>query len=209
MFYINTIKNGLSYGNLYTTGGENRIEFPEEFLSEYYKAGKRAFGFVDLQIEDGKIVSCVWNDSDYAQWDQSHPISQTFEQDNLNIEKKNKIKQSKNMLEDFLIQNPLQWIDGKYYSVTQEKQSLLTSNIATYQIEVQANPEAIITWNATGEECVQWDIQQLCALAVAIKDYVKPMVTYQQRLEIQINNCQNLEESNSIEINYDQFKQSN
>lgn len=123
--------------------------------------------------------------------------------------KEAKIKQTKQDLATFLSENPLLWTDGKYYSVTQEKQSLLTSNIATYQIESQTNPQAIITWNATGEECVQWDIQQLCALAVAIKDYVKPMVTYQQRLEIQINNCQSLEELNSIEINYDQFKQSN
>ena len=123
--------------------------------------------------------------------------------------KKDRIQQTKQDLATFLSENPLLWTDGKYYSVTQEKQSLLTSNIATYQIEVQANPEAIITWNATGEECVQWDIQQLCALAVAIKDYVKPIVTYQQGLEIQINNCQSLEELNSIEINYDQFKQSN
>lgn len=116
--------------------------------------------------------------------------------------KEAKIAESKLQLASFLNQNPILWKDGKYYSVTQEKQALLTSNIATYQIEIQSNPGAVITWNATGEECVEWDINELCALAVAIKDYVKPMVTHQQSLEIQINACTTIPEVEAIVIDY-------
>ena len=105
-------------------------------------------------------------------------------------------------LNDYLQDNPILWKDGKYYNVTQEKQSLLTSNIATYEIEVKSNPSAIITWNATGEECVEWNIEDLCSLAVAIKDYVKPMVTYQQQKEIEINNANTVEELQNIIIDY-------
>ena len=113
-----------------------------------------------------------------------------------------KITESKIELATFLANNPIKWKDGKYYSVTQEKQSQLTSIIATYQIEVQSNPSATITWNSTGEECVEWDIKELCALAVAIKNYVKPMVTYQQEKEIEIRNCKSVAEVDAVEIDY-------
>ena len=116
--------------------------------------------------------------------------------------KEAKIAQSKQDLAVFLANNPIKWKDGKYYSVTQEKQSQLTSIIATYQIEVQNNPSAVITWNSTGEECVEWDIKELCALAVAIKNYVKPMVTYQQEKEIEIRNCKSVAEVDAVEIDY-------
>ena len=113
-----------------------------------------------------------------------------------------KINESKVELATFLANNPIKWKDGKYYSVTQEKQSQLTSIIATYQIEVQSNPSAVITWNSTGEECVEWDITELCALAVAIKNYVKPLVTYQQEKEIEINNAKSVAEVDAVVIDY-------
>lgn len=113
-----------------------------------------------------------------------------------------KINESKIELATFLANNPIKWKDGKYYSVTQEKQSQLTSIIATYQIEVQSNPSATITWNSTGEECVEWDIKELCALAVAIKNYVKPLVTYQQEKEIEINNAKSVAEVDDVVIDY-------
>ena len=116
--------------------------------------------------------------------------------------KEAKITESKVELATFLANNPIKWKDGKYYSVTQEKQSQLTSIIATYQIEVQTNPSAVITWNSTGEECVEWNINELCALAVAIKNYVKPMVTYQQEKEVEIRNCKSVAEVDAVEIDY-------
>lgn len=114
-----------------------------------------------------------------------------------------KINESKIKLADFLNTHPILWKDGKQYSVTQEKQSQLTSVIATYEIESKINPSAVVTWNSTGEECSEWDIQELCELAVSIKDYIKPLVTYQQRKEIEIKNCKKLSELESIEIDYD------
>lgn len=113
-----------------------------------------------------------------------------------------RIGQSKVDLETFLANNPIKWKDGKYYSVTSSKQAQLTSIIATYQIEVQSNPSAVITWNSTGEECVEWDINELCALAVAIKDYVKPMVTYQQAKEIELRACEKIADVDAVVIDY-------
>ena len=52
--------------------------------------------------------------------------------------KTSKISQSKITLSTFLSLHPIQWTDGKYYSVTSEKQALLTSNLALYQISTAA-----------------------------------------------------------------------
>lgn len=114
-----------------------------------------------------------------------------------------KIAQSKQELALYLQNNPLQFIDGKFYSVTKEKQTLLANALQVYQIKVQAGLPAILKWNATGEECTEWTLEDLSALALAIADYVEPLVTKQQALEVQIKNAQTLEELEAIEINYE------
>ena len=101
-------------------------------------------------------------------------------------------------------ENPLLFTDGKYYSVTKEKQNLLSNAIAVYQMKVQIgeeNPE--IKWNATGEECTARPIEEVTALALAIAAYVEPLVAHQQVLEVQINLCTTIEEVNSMVIDYE------
>ena len=105
-------------------------------------------------------------------------------------------------LADYLAGHPLTWTDGKRYSVTEEKQSLLMGNLAAYQLEVQGNPAAEITWNATGEPCTVWKYADLCALAVAIKAYVKPLVAYQQEKEMEIMACETAEAVEAVTLDY-------
>lgn len=117
--------------------------------------------------------------------------------------KDNKILESKTALSDYLQNHPLQWSDGKYYSVTSEKQSLLTSNLALYQISSAAGQPFKLTWNSTGDECVEWSYENLAALALAIGTYVKPFVSHQQELELAIKTCKTQAELGAIEITYD------
>ena len=114
-----------------------------------------------------------------------------------------KITESKATLSEYLASHPLQWSDGKYYSVTSEKQALLTSNLALYQISASAGQPFKLTWNSTGDECVEWAYEELAALALAIGTYVKPFVSHQQELELAIKACTTTEELDAIEINYD------
>ncbi|WMJ78511.1 MULTISPECIES: DUF4376 domain-containing protein [unclassified Sedimentibacter] len=126
--------------------------------------------------------------------------------DNPNIltnSKEVKIAQSKQQLAEFLQQNPLQFTDGKLYSVTEEKQTLLANAIQVYQMKVQAGLLATLKWNATGEECTEWTLEELSTLALAIAEYVEPLVAHQQSLEVQIRNATTLEELEGIEINYE------
>ena len=120
----------------------------------------------------------------------------------LNSAKKNKIALSNSLLEDFLASHPITWVDGQKYSVTEEKQSLLTSNIALYQLSVQAGTPRELKWNTTGDVCTVWTIENLSALALAIGDYVQPYVTYQQTVEVQIKQCSTVEQVEAIVIDY-------
>lgn len=117
--------------------------------------------------------------------------------------KTSKISQSKITLSTFLSLHPIQWTDGKYYSVTSEKQALLTSNLALYQISTAAGQPFKLTQNSTGDECVEWTYDDLAALALAIGVYVKPFVSHQQELEIGIKACTTSAEVDAIEISYD------
>lgn len=124
-------------------------------------------------------------------------------EDTIELYKKAKIAESKTVLSTYLANHPIQWSDGKYYSVTTEKQALLTSNLALYQISASAGQSFKLTWNSTGDECVEWNYEELAALALAIGAYVKPFVSRQQELELAIKECTTQAELDAIEITYD------
>ena len=121
----------------------------------------------------------------------------------LEPQKEYKISESKITLSEYLASHPLQWTDGKYYSVTSEKQALLTSNLSLYQLAVSNGQTFQLKWNTTGNECTEWEYEDLAALAMAIGIYVQPFVARQQELEIAIKACTTMEELDAIEINYD------
>lgn len=112
--------------------------------------------------------------------------------------KADKIQQSKADLASYLEGHPLQWTDGEYYSITAEKQAQLTSTLVCAQADGQP-PE----WNSTGGVCREWDVQELTALGVAIKDRVKALVKYQQRQEVAMRNAATQEELEAIVVDYD------
>lgn len=118
-----------------------------------------------------------------------------------------KITESKIMLAQYLESHPLTWTDGKQYNVTQEKQNILMGNLMGYILESQIHSGVELTWNATGEECVPWPFENLSALAVAIKDYVTPLVSYQQTKEVELKNCQTSQAVYNVVIDYDQVNQ--
>ena len=115
-----------------------------------------------------------------------------------------KIQQSKTILAEWLENNPMLYTDGKYYSVTAEKQSLLNGNLASYERAKTAGIDYPLKWNSTGAECELWDYTDLVALSLSIAGYVAPKVSMQQAYELQIKACKTIEEINEIVINYDE-----
>ena len=121
--------------------------------------------------------------------------------------KNNRIAESKQTLATWLEDNPMESEihnpDGEYYTVTQEKQSQLTQMLMLYSIAVQAGGTMQLTWNCTGGVCEEWTYEQLSTLSFQIAEYVLPRVKKQQRYEVQIKDCETIEEVEAIEIEYD------
>ena len=120
--------------------------------------------------------------------------------------KEMKINESKLLLEEFLINNPLVsschgGVEAKY-TVTSEKQSLMASNYLNYTIAKGVGIEPILTWNSAGSECEVWTEQEYVTLILQIGEYVKPLVSLQQSYEVQIRSCTTQEELDEIEIVY-------
>ena len=108
------------------------------------------------------------------------------------------------MLAEWLEDNPMLYTDGKYYSVTAEKQSLLNGNLASYERAKAVGVEYPLKWNSTGSECTPWDYTDLLTLSLTIAGYVAPKVSKQQAIELQIKACTTVDEVNEIVISYDE-----
>lgn len=123
--------------------------------------------------------------------------------------KKDRVEESKKMLENFFTNHPL--ISSchnntpAYYTVTLDKQQQMANQYMTYQMEKALNPDAVITWNESGEECEPWTEEEFIQLVLEAKAYVYPAVSYQQSTEKAIINCQTLEELENVVIDYEQF----
>lgn len=119
----------------------------------------------------------------------------------LDIKKNWRVNQSKIQLQEYLKSHPLQWTDGEFYSITDEKQGQLLATLFAAQVDGQA-PE----WNTTGGVCKEWKLEELSALAVAIKNRVKALVKYQQDMEIAITSAESLEALDAIVVDYNTVK---
>ena len=124
-----------------------------------------------------------------------HPEKYLDINDSLNILKRNKIAESKVQLKEYLASHPLfskaKYNDGRYYTVTEEKQRQLTSKMAMYNIYKQKGLEyPLLKWNDVGNVCEEWTIEELTALSIEIDEYVTPLVSKQQSSEHSISNME-------------------
>lgn len=62
-----------AYPPLQSNKVKGLLEMPGQFMSEFYKAGKRAAGFVDIEHDGEKVTSCVWNEENYQAWLATQP----------------------------------------------------------------------------------------------------------------------------------------
>ena len=124
------------------------------------------------------------------------------EENALNGIKASAIAKTKTDLEDYLASHPYTTEDGKSYSVTFEKQTLLANEIASYQLATAAEQPYQLTWNTTGDECTNMTIEEMTALALAINAYVKPLISYQQAQEVAIRNATTIEAVLAINTDY-------
>ena len=164
--------------------------------------------YCDDIVSDGIPVADIPNNVELLKW--CYTAEKGFYEnpdyvppDTLSPLKMAKIEESKTKLAEWLANNPLLYSDGKYYSVTEEKQSLLNSNIASYERAEALGIEYPLKWNSTGEECTEWTYESLVTLSLTIAAYVAPKVSKQQSIEIAIKSCETAEELDKVVISYD------
>lgn len=126
----------------------------------------------------------------------------TIVYDNIDDAKAAKVDESKVKLAEWLNTHPILYTDEKYYSVTEEKQTLLNSNLASYERAEKLGMIYTLKWNAVGEKCVEWSYNNLTNLSLTIAAYVGERVSQQQVLETEIQACETLEELDKIVIHY-------
>ena len=150
-------------------------------------------GFVTLEVARGTVVSCAPNQPAFEAWQAARLAARKVE----------RIAESKTQLSDYLLCHPMQWTDGQYYAITAEKQQHLTSKIMSATLAAQTSTPYSLTWNATGEECQAWTLENLTALAFAIDARVTSLVSYQQAREVEMRDASTLEALEAIPVDYD------
>lgn len=150
---------------------------------------------------DGNYILCLTPNASEYYWEKAP-------EEDLTPFREEKIKKSKEQLETFLINHPLYSKAHNqtynYYTITEDKQSLLTSEFMGYQVLKAAGVETNFTWNAQGKPCEVWTEQEGVQLIGEIRAYVKPLIEYQQKKEILIRNAQTREEIENILIDYEE-----
>ena len=145
------------------------------------------------------------NDGSTADVDEYYENYSSTEQMKIILEnaKASRIDESKTKLAEWLNANPMLYSDGNFYSVTEEKQTLLNSNLTSYERAESAGIAYPLKWNSTGAECVEWAYADLVGLSLAIAAYVAPKVALQQAVELEIKACETMEQLNEVVIDYD------
>ncbi|MGN6713783.1 hypothetical protein [Anaerocolumna jejuensis] len=136
-------------------------------------------------------------------------VNQVFDIENAALDelKIYKITKSKENLESYLVTHPIiSSCHGgleKQYSITKEKQTLLTQMILITQVSINAGQTYHPSWNAQGEPCTyDWTLQELQQLAFETEAVVRPLVSHQQTMEALINEAYTKEEVISSNITF-------
>ena len=154
-------------------------------------------GFVVLTVIRGIVTAMDPNTEALEAWRAAASAAA------LPARKKERIAESKQQLADYLLAHPLQWTDGQYYAITAEKQQQLTGKIMSATLAAQTGTPYALTWNATGQECQDWTLENLTALAFAIDARVTSLVSYQQAQEVAMQAAATLEDLEAIPVDYD------
>lgn len=110
--------------------------------------------------------------------------------------------ENKKALATFLQEHPIQYLDGKYYGVTEEDQNELSLNFMQYELAIKAGLDATLEWHAVHEKCTAWTVEELTALSLQIKAFVYPYLRQMQDIKEQIYACASKEELLDIVIAY-------
>lgn len=178
-----------------------RVFYADEGKKIFYKGFllSRVIPAKELELSDFTEV----DDADYT------PIENVNEEplDPLQVLKDNQIKLSKKNLAKYLEEHPLfstvKYEEGRYYNVTSEKQQQLTSKLIKGYISITEGKDYQLTWNDTGNVCEPYSYEELKSLFKQIDNYVAPLVSLQQTIEVRIRDCVSQDEVLKVSIEFE------
>lgn len=111
------------------------------------------------------------------------------------------IKYTKDKLEEFLKENPLQY-NGKYYSVTTTAQTHLDSLISAANDAADINLPFVPYWNDTNGKREPWTLSELKILRIKIQEYILNYICQQQQMEELILSAKTINELYELSFAY-------
>lgn len=174
------------------------LEFPDKFLPEYFKADRRAAGFVIVEDDGKRVTACSWDEEAYQAWAAKHPVP-----DPLPAAQAARQEENKAALAAWLAAHPLTWTDGKQYGVEEQDQNEMALNLMQYQAAVLAGQDAPLEWHAQKEACRTFEQEEYLGLSMAISAYVYPYRRYQEQVKEAIYSAKTVEEVQAVVIDYE------
>ena len=126
-------------------------------------------------------------------------ISVDYDKSELAEIQKLRQEQNKNALAQFLETASVSF-NGKEYGVTEADQNEMQAMVMQYKMLSQAGVETELQWHAKHEECEVFSLEQMVALAAAVKSFVLPHMNKMQAIKAQIYQATTKEEVLEIEI---------
>lgn len=111
------------------------------------------------------------------------------------------IKYTKDKLEEFLQENPLQY-NGKYYSVTTTAQTHLDSLISAANDAADINISFVPYWNDINGKREPWTLTELKILRIQIQAYILNYIRQQQEMEELILNAKTINDLYGLSFAY-------
>ena len=186
------------HNSLQSTPAPGLLEFPDEFLPEFYKEGKRAAGFVVIEDDGKRVTACRWDEEAYQAWAAEHPAP-----DPLPAAQAERQEENKAALATWLAAHPLTWSDGKQYGVEEQDQNEMALNLMQYQAAALAQQPAPLEWHAQKEACRTFEQEEYLGLSMAISAYVYPYRRYQEQVKEAIYSAKTVEEVQAVVIDYE------
>lgn len=125
---------------------------------------------------------------------------------NMSIDEYRELRQNENKLAlaEFLKNNPITWIDGLQYGVTQEDQSEMIADKTAYEFKKQLGDTSwTLQWHSIKADCREFTENEFAGLFNAIINFVYPYRQLEMQYKDEIYSAKTKEEISSVEIKYE------
>ena len=113
-------------------------------------------------------------------------------------------KENKQALSEFLQNNPVLWVDGMYYGVTQEDQNEMIADKTAYDFKKSLGDTSwTLQWHSIHSDCRDFTEEEFAGLLNTIVDFVYPYRQLEMEYKKAIYEATTKEEVAAVELVYE------